>query len=175
MSGGKRKCYKCSETKPLEEFAKDKRKKSGRSYICKVCKNIIWQKYYHNNREEYTRRRLKRYYENRENRLLRNRESYKKNRKKLILKSKMYGIKARYGISYEQYLGMVKERNGICDICGNSERILSIDHCHKTGKIRGLLCFRCNTALGSLDDNIDILASAISYLQNAQFELRRVI
>ena len=70
---------------------------------------------------------------------------------------------------------ILDEQFGVCAICGNPEtrkrngRIwwFSVDHCHKTNINRGLLCTKCNTGLGNFDDDIDIMASAISYLQHA--------
>lgn len=56
----------------------------------------------------------------------------------------------------------------ICQICGNIDyrRMLNIDHCHKTGKVRGLLCDSCNKALGLFKDNVENLNKAIEYLKN---------
>lgn len=51
-----------------------------------------------------------------------------------------------------------------CDICGNSEDRLVIDHCHSTGELRGRLCFKCNLGLGYFKDNPDLLAVAACYL-----------
>lgn len=58
----------------------------------------------------------------------------------------------------------------VCDICGKEPRLTkrhSIDHCHTTGKIRGLLCDDCNTALGKFQDNTTLLKKAIEYLENS--------
>ena len=56
----------------------------------------------------------------------------------------------------------------VCQICGNIDyrRMLNIDHCHKTGKVRGLLCDSCNKALGLFKDNVESLNKAIEYLKN---------
>ncbi len=83
-------------------------------------------------------------------------------------------VKYRYRLSQDNFDELFIKQNGVCAICGLSEsqfskygkiKRLSIDHCHKTDKIRGLLCVACNTGLGGFKDNIDIMASAISYLQ----------
>ncbi len=70
-----------------------------------------------------------------------------------------------YGISYETYKEMVEVRAGHCDIC---KRIpagkLHVDHDHTTGVVRGLLCGTCNRGIGSLGDSIELLASAMRYL-----------
>ena len=86
----------------------------------------------------------------------------------------IHRTKYRYGISENELNKIFIEQGGVCAICGLSEsqtskygrmKKLSIDHCHTTNKVRGLLCVACNTGLGGFKDNIDILASAISYLQ----------
>ena len=79
----------------------------------------------------------------------------------------------RYGITLDIYEKMVEERGGRCDICGKvPEKRLHVDHDHSCcpgrrscGKcIRGLLCSRCNLALGGFDDSIELLQSALIYL-----------
>ena len=82
-------------------------------------------------------------------------------------------FKIRYGITLEQYSQMVKDQNEICLICSRKpdgygpiqSRVLSVDHCHTTGRIRGLLCHRCNTALGAFREDINILKKAIQYIE----------
>lgn len=84
-------------------------------------------------------------------------------------------LKRKYGITYEEYLIMFNEQNGKCFICGEAEpvkredkspRWLSVDHCHKTGKVRKLLCTKCNHGLGNFNDNPDLLKRACEYVQN---------
>ena len=80
-----------------------------------------------------------------------------------------FHMKRNYGISIADYNVMLKEQNGLCDICGASEpnhhkKRLNIDHCHSTGKIRGLLCDACNRAIGLLKDDVEVLKKAIQYL-----------
>lgn len=75
----------------------------------------------------------------------------------------------RYGITYEKYQQMLLNQNGVCAICSNPEnsrlrRNLSIDHCHKTNEIRGLLCSECNIGLGKFKDSIILLDKAKEYL-----------
>jgi hypothetical protein len=76
-----------------------------------------------------------------------------------------------YGITVEDFDSMIKNQNGECAICGGVRVIvqggLCVDHCHKTNKVRGLLCNHCNTALGKFDDNIELLKNAIKYLKNS--------
>lgn len=81
----------------------------------------------------------------------------------------------KYGIHIEDYQRKLQEQGGVCAICGKAETIkdkrgkirqLSIDHDHKTGIIRGLLCSDCNRGLGSFKDNIPALKAAIKYLKH---------
>lgn len=74
-----------------------------------------------------------------------------------------------YGITHDEFLALLEAQGGVCAICGNSEdskgiRQLGVDHDHKTGMIRGLLCNRCNPMLGYARDDIAVLQAAIVYL-----------
>jgi len=68
-----------------------------------------------------------------------------------------------YGITLEDYERMVKERDGRCDICGN-ERKLCVDHDHVTGRVRGLLCAKCNQTLGLINDEVRVAENIVLYL-----------
>lgn len=77
-------------------------------------------------------------------------------------------IKRKYGITSEQYFILLEKQGGVCAICEQPEKYknkkLAVDHCHKTKKIRGLLCFRCNATIGQFKDEIKLFGNAISYL-----------
>lgn len=83
-------------------------------------------------------------------------------------------LKIRYGITTEQYDELFSNQNGCCYICGNEETArhnrskevqkLAVDHCHKTGKVRGLLCQDCNRGIGKFHDDPIRLQNAINYL-----------
>lgn len=100
--------------------------------------------------------------------------SVSKYRKTHTDKIKDYKLKTNYGISLEQYNLLFEKQNGKCAICGNSESAvhnftkqiqkLAVDHCHKTKKIRGLLCQDCNRGIGKFHDDVIILSNAIKYL-----------
>ena len=89
------------------------------------------------------------------------------------IKWKSFIVRA-YGINSDEYYRMLDEQEGKCAICKsdhpNSSRVgsgkLFIDHCHDTGKVRGLLCSKCNHAIGLLNDDVDILLSAIEYINS---------
>jgi hypothetical protein len=80
--------------------------------------------------------------------------------------------KRRFGITPERYSELLKSQNGVCAICNQPEiatrlgkvKALAVDHCHKSGKIRGLLCSDCNTGIGKLKDDPKVLLAAIQYL-----------
>jgi hypothetical protein len=88
-------------------------------------------------------------------------------------KKASYHLKANFDISLDDYNEMLVSQSGVCAICKQPETkirnglvtMLAVDHDHVTGVIRGLLCHRCNILLGHCNDNVSILASAISYLQ----------
>jgi hypothetical protein len=76
-------------------------------------------------------------------------------------------IKRKYGITASTYYEMLENQGFACAACGSMpepERKLCIDHCHSTGRVRGLLCDKCNQALGLLQDNPQTLSNLITYL-----------
>lgn len=85
-------------------------------------------------------------------------------------KRRVYNLSYSFGITIEQYEALLEKQNNKCGICKTDitqlteGRRLAVDHCHSTGQIRGLLCMRCNTALGKFNDNVDLLVNAIAYL-----------
>jgi len=74
------------------------------------------------------------------------------------------GTLKKYDLTPAQYAERYNAQNGNCDICGKHRKCLAVDHCHVTGVIRALLCLKCNTAIGMLNDDPAILEKAIVYL-----------
>lgn len=84
-------------------------------------------------------------------------------------------MRRRFGITIADYEAMRERQNGVCAICKQPEtamevksgtiKRLAVDHCHRTKKIRGLLCWRCNGALGKVEDSTALLHSMIKYLE----------
>ncbi|MET7351555.1 endonuclease VII domain-containing protein [Streptomyces mirabilis] len=78
-------------------------------------------------------------------------------------------LKKEYGLTVEGYLAMLKAQDDQCGICDRSFAEtggqINVDHCHRTGKVRGLLCRSCNLGIGHFDDNLDVLQRAIAYLR----------
>lgn len=135
-----KRCPKCEEVLEASFFSLDKRAKSGLTSYCKRCnsaKTKAWQE--------------------------RNKERYQEGWRNRHLKRK-------FGISSDDYDRMLSEQGGGCKICGKTEAeernsFLCVDHCHSTGKVRGLLCDDCNVALGRVKDDVAILRAAITYLE----------
>ena len=73
----------------------------------------------------------------------------------------------RYGLTPNQVQAMLEAQNYVCAICGNYFGLQNIDHCHKTGKVRGILCVNCNRGLGAFGDNIRNMEKALEYLKHA--------
>ena len=70
-----------------------------------------------------------------------------------------------YGITIAEYDRMFLQQNGLCKICQSpSSRKLAVDHCHESGKIRGLLCHNCNVGLGHFKDSPALLMAALTYI-----------
>lgn len=77
---------------------------------------------------------------------------------------------SQYGISVDDYNQMYEFQNGRCAICGTWYEKLSVDHDHRTGKVRKLLCGTCNTGLGLFKDNPKILKMAATYIDDCRME-----
>jgi hypothetical protein len=89
-----------------------------------------------------------------------------------------YWLRKKFGIGEEDYQILFDKQDGKCAICGSDSprgrkngkggevKNFFVDHCHETGKVRGLLCNHCNRGLGLLGDNLLTLKSAVSYLEN---------
>lgn len=77
-------------------------------------------------------------------------------------------LRVRYGLRPAEYDQLLKEQDGRCGVCGDRpehERLV-VDHCHDTDRVRGLLCRRCNAAIGGLRDSAELLQRAIEWLDS---------
>ena len=89
-----------------------------------------------------------------------------------------YDLRKNYGVTLDWYNKKFKEQNGVCAFCKEPETAvirgktisMAVDHCHNTGNARGLLCTKCNQALGLFRDKIDTLESAVRYLRRSEAE-----
>lgn len=130
-------CNFCYQTFPLQNFFKSSKSKDGFGAYCKKCK------------------------------VLKNSKSWKANKHKHLDARKNSHLIRTYSISLKEYKAMLNKQDGLCAICfgkNKDKRKLSVDHCHKTGKIRGLLCTKCNQAIGLFNDDPAILVRARKYL-----------
>ena len=86
-------------------------------------------------------------------------------------------LRYNYGITLEEYNTLLSNQDGKCATCGTTEpggrksgrgggTNVFVDHCHDTGKVRGLLCHSCNRAMGLLGDNVSVIESMIKYLES---------
>jgi hypothetical protein len=86
-----------------------------------------------------------------------------------------YNFAKNYGITYDDYVNLLEKQNGVCSICTRKEetrnpktgepRNLAVDHCHAKGRVRSLLCSKCNTGLGLFRDDPALLRAAALYLE----------
>lgn len=90
-------------------------------------------------------------------------EAYRKHRSRIVRRSILL---TKYGKTIEEIEGMFAGHDGLCDICNQEggKKGLHLDHCHETGRIRGLLCIRCNLGLGHFNDDPERLVKALAYL-----------
>lgn len=82
-----------------------------------------------------------------------------------------WGVRHRYGIPIEEQRRLRASAAGLCQICGEPDplgRRLALDHCHETGKARGMLCGLCNRGLGWFQDSPERLSAAIAYLERSR-------
>jgi len=84
-------------------------------------------------------------------------------------KDRAYRLRTRFGLSIESYSELLHSQGGVCAICGAAEpgkrtAYFQVDHDHRTGAVRGLLCASCNRGIGLLGDDVGRLLSAVKYL-----------
>lgn len=166
----------CCKCKKISEFSKNGK-------VCKSCKKTYDREYVLKN---YNKKKLqcleynkthkeekKRYDIDYRKNNSEKRANWKLERKvsgKSYLEARKSFIKRKYKITLEEYEELLSKQNNKCLICGNESSrhknsILYIDHCHTSGKIRGLLCHHCNCGLGNFMDNTFLLEKAIEYLK----------
>ena len=138
----RKRCTKCGEVKPISEFSKRYDYPDRTLSACKDCERI--------RKRDYARKRFK----------------DPGLRRAVSFRQKLW----TYGITATEYESLLKESGGECAICqrpfgGEAPRI---DHCHTTGKIRGLLCHNCNAALGLFKDSPEVLSRAVEYLNDSR-------
>ena len=130
-------CPKCEQMLLREEFYKDAARKDGVTAYCKLCKNKINKKWQDANIDSHRKSQLRQ------------------------------RRKREYGISDQDMLDMLEKQSNSCAICRKEiSWNCHVDHCHKTGIVRGLLCASCNKGLGLFGDDTTKLKNAIKYLES---------
>lgn len=141
---------------------------------CPACRKAKDREYYQNDKQKWKDREKKARAEDLEKIRKKNRESASRHRTNPHNTIDERRLKKKFGITLDQFHAMIDHQDNKCAICGNGPVgrarkggavRLHIDHCHATGKVRGLLCYKCNTGLGVFEDNPKYLAEAIRYLE----------
>ncbi|WP_442951576.1 endonuclease VII domain-containing protein [Paenibacillus sp. GYB004] len=149
-------CSKCKEFKPsTSEYFHKHANRCGLRPDCKLCSAVQRKNYRDANKDRISVSKRRYHYDNRD-RIL------EKWRKKALVR--------RYGITREEREVILKQQGGSC-ICGYNDRssyskFPVVDHCHTTNKVRGVLCQRCNTTLGKVQDNPELLRKLADYLES---------
>jgi hypothetical protein len=155
-------CNPCGKFKSLDDFYRNPTGRNGLQACCKSCTNERSRQWAQDNPER----------KKQSNRISK-RAARARDPEKISRQMKSSQLKTYYGISLEQFEEMEVRQNGLCAICGNPETKtirgtvarLSVDHCHDSGKVRDLLCSRCNLTIGALDDDPSLLLRAATYLE----------
>lgn len=150
----RKKCNRCLKFRMADKFFKDTAHSSGLYSICKDCKTATTMEWRRNNRDFYNKGA---------------REWRRNNRGR----TRAYELRRKYGITLDQYREIFKAQEGKCKICGEEKHNkkytnLGVDHCHETGKVRGLLCDNCNRGIGNFQDSVELLKAAVSYLEQSK-------
>lgn len=93
---------------------------------------------------------------------------YRKHKDRIKENERRRELKRKFNLTVDEYIKMSEAQNNCCAICNQPEKLkrkLAVDHCHKTGTVRGLLCFRCNVAIGKLNDDTELIKKAVTYLE----------
>jgi len=156
-------CSKCGIEKPLSEYHKHKIEHDGHTSICKKCRcfdSAEWRKNNPKKVKESYKKFGKEY----------NKKWVKNNPDKMKCYLRKSRLKKMYGVSLDDYNKMFNEQKGCCWICGKHQsqenRALSVDHNHKTGEVRKLLCGECNLLVGQIEKNINIIDDVFNYLKD---------
>jgi len=161
-----KRCSSCGEEKEVAHFWRDGSRRDGLQASCKDCSRQRTQSWRARNPDTVRA--------NRQAWLERNpdkaRDIRQRGRGKRLARQRDADRRRLYGLEPEDYDNLLRAQGSRCAIChtdnpGPNRRSFSVDHCHATGRVRGLLCNRCNVTLGHFQDSPALLASAINYLE----------
>jgi hypothetical protein len=143
-------CSGCGENKTVDEYNIQRQGKKGPVYFgkCRLCLSTYSKKKYKETDSKVLRERRRKNPCN-------NTEWRKKHK-----------LKKHYGLTLQDFSAMILDQDNKCKICKCEMKKPQVDHCHKTGKVRALLCFPCNSSLGVLKENTDTLYNMISYIND---------
>ncbi len=164
-------CKFCKKEKSFENFSRNSTTRDGYAYKCKPCRALEQRSLRNADPDHFngiSRRSKKRLHPDERRR--RHKEWADKNKDWSL----DYSMRRRYGITLEHYNRMFSEQDGCCAICKTHQsefkRRLAVDHCHKTGSVRKLLCNACNRALGVIKDNPKIAVGMFEYLNQHEVQ-----
>lgn len=160
-------CNRCEILQELSEYHKHKDHKDGLSNICKTC---IRKTISTHNATEKAKETRRKYREKTKGKRAEYYKQYNKSEKRIAWirnYNRINKLKLYYGLTYEKYCEMIIEQDNKCKICKEELSKPNVDHCHKSGKIRGLLCRGCNHGLGNFRDNQEFLLRAKEYLDES--------
>ena len=169
-------CFSCVQYKPTCCFHKAKKEKDGFQYQCIDCSKQYHAKRYIEQKDKL-KVQLKKYKEENKEKLEVASLLWKKNNPDKVKQyQRTSNLRKNFGLSMDEYEQMLEKQNNLCAICEKPETFihhqtketarLAVDHCHKTNKVRKLLCKSCNTALGLFKDDIGVMENAVQYLKD---------
>lgn len=155
-----KRCSKCKTVKPISEYHRHAKQSDGHHSRCKPCTAVStaarqqdpkWRAYQREHKKKQRQENPDRQWD---------------------IRWRSY-LKRVYGMTALDYAAMFADQDGKCATCGTHNpgtrrRVFDIDHCHTTGKIRGLLCHPCNKALGFARDNPAVLIALANYLEKSR-------
>jgi hypothetical protein len=161
-----KRCNKCGEIKPLADFYRMPEMRDGYRNDCKAC-NLAAKAARYQANPERARERTQRWRIANPDKYAATQAAFRASGGKKQADRRSH-LKRKFGLTVEEYDAMLARQGGGCGICGRPPRpdiSLHVDHDHETGRIRGLLCFRCNNSLGDLDDDPVLLRAALRYVE----------
>jgi hypothetical protein len=170
-----KRCSKCQTRKKLEAYYKDASRPDGLNPYCKPCLKDRRRSPTYRISNQNQSRKFRQQNPDKVKIWDRQRPRRIEVPAKLALRRRKIWLKRLYGATLEDYEKLFVAQNGLCSICQKPETFtqlgkvtnLSIDHCHQTGKVRGLLCRKCNFLIGQANDDPKILLEAVRYLERA--------
>ena len=157
-----KRCKKCGLVKPIDCFYKASGAKDGYRGECIDCAKVVRRAWYEANREASIAN-VRRWQAENPDRVLetRRRLNATPERKR---KGRDAYYRRTYGISADEFDALLEKQGGVCAICAGPDP-KHLDHDHRTGEIRGILCVNCNHGLGKFFDDVDLLERAVTYLR----------